>query len=150
MKAGRQHRVPLTDAALAILQPLAELREGDLVFPGQQRGQPLSGMAMEMMLRRMDMKVTVHGFRSTFKGWATDHTTFIDQLSEHALAHVVEDASRRAYARSDMLEKRRGLMDAWAAFCGFRGKPDAPPAQEVPAVPPSPGPDSPTTPVLSS
>ena len=144
MKAGRQHRVPLTDAALAILQPLAELREGDFVFPGQQRGQPLSGMAMEMMLRRMDMKVTVHGFRSTFKDWATDHTSFIDQLSEHALAHVVGDASRRAYARSDMLEKRRGLMDAWSAFCGSQGGSDATPALDQPATP---APDAPTPPV---
>ena len=128
MKAKREHRVPLTDAALAILRPLAELREGDLVFPGQQRGRPLSGMAMEMMLRRMGTPVTVHGFRSSFRDWVGEETDFAREVAEAALAHVVGDATERAYRRGDALGRRRGLMEAWAAYCGSHGEPDATPA----------------------
>ena len=117
MKAKRQHRVPLTDAALAILRPLAELRESDLVFPGQQRGRPLSGMAMEMMLRRMATPVTVHGFRSSFRDWVGEETDFAREVAEAALAHVVGDETERAYRRGDALGRRRALMDAWSAFC---------------------------------
>ena len=117
MKAGRPHRVPLTDAAVAILRPLAELRENEFVFPGQQRGRPLSGMAMEMMLRRMETPVTVHGFRSSFRDWAGEETDFARETAEAALAHVVGDATERAYRRGDALQKRRALMDAWAAYC---------------------------------
>lgn len=105
MKAGRPHRVPLTDAAVAIPRPLAELRENEFVFPGQQRGRPLSGMAMEMMLRRMATPVTVHGFRSSFRDWAGEETDFARETAEAALAHVVGDATERAYRRGDARPK---------------------------------------------
>ena len=117
MKAGREHRVPLSEAAMALLQPLLELRDGDLIFPGQKRGRPLSVMAMEMVLRRMETPVTVHGFRSSFRDWAGEETDFAREIAEAALAHVVGDATERAYRRGDALERRRKLMEAWAAFC---------------------------------
>ena len=118
MKAGRPHRVPLSTAAMQVLEPLAELRDGELVFPGQRQGRPLSVMAMEMILRRMEVAVTVHGFRSSFRDWAGEETDFAREIAEAALAHVVGDATERAYRRGDALERRRKLMDAWAAFCG--------------------------------
>ena len=118
MKAGREHRVPLSGRALAILETLAAARTGDFVFPGQKTGKPLSGMAMEMVLRRMKVDdVTVHGFRSAFRDWCGEATSFPRELAEAALAHVAGDATERAYRRGDALEKRRGLMEAWAGFC---------------------------------
>ena len=117
MKAGRPHRVPLSTAAMQVLEPLAELRDGDLVFPGQRQGRPLSVMAMEMILRRMEVAVTVHGFRSSFRDWAGEETDFAREIAEAALAHVVGDATERAYRRGDALERRRKLMEAWAAYC---------------------------------
>ena len=118
MKAGREHRVPLSERAVAILRQLAEIRTGDFVFPGQRKGRPLSNMAMEMMLRRMKADtITVHGFRSSFRDWAGNETPYPRDLIETALAHVVGDEAERAYRRSDALEKRRKLMAAWAAYC---------------------------------
>lgn len=118
MKAGREHRVPLTDAALAILKPLNEAKLSEYVFPGHRAGRPLSGMAMTMLMRRMNLShFTVHGFRSAFRDWAGDATSFPRELAEAALAHVVGDQTERAYRRSDALEKRSKLMEAWAAFC---------------------------------
>ena len=118
MKGGREHRVPLTAAALAELEQVRPLRRGDdsFIFPGRRRGEPLSNMTMDKVLRSMKLDVTVHGFRSTFKDWAEDCTSFPDTLSEEALAHVVGSETRRAYRRGDALEKRRKLMEAWAAF----------------------------------
>jgi integrase len=118
MKAGREHRVPLSGRAMAILENLAEGRIGEFVFPGQRPDQPLSCMAMEMVLRRMKVEgVTVHGFRSTFRDWCGEVTSFPREIAEAALAHVAGDATERAYRRGDALEKRRTLMEAWAAFC---------------------------------
>jgi integrase len=118
MKAGREHRVPLTDRGLEILDAVEKVRTGDYVFPGQRRGKPLSGMAMEMLLRRMKIeKATVHGFRSSFRDWAGECTPFPREIAEAALAHTVGDETERAYRRGDALEKRRKLMAAWAAFC---------------------------------
>jgi integrase len=87
--------------------------------PGQRRSRPLSVMAMEMVLRRMGVAddVTVHGFRSSFRDWAGNETHFPRELAEHALAHVIGDKAEQAYRRGDALEKRRGLMAAWAAHC---------------------------------
>jgi integrase len=116
MKAGVEHRVPLTDAALAILDQVEVVRRGEYVFPGQKPDRPLSIMAMEMMLRRMKVDVTVHGFRSSFRDWAGESTSFPREIAETALAHVVGDATERAYRRGDALEKRRALMEAWSAF----------------------------------
>jgi integrase len=118
MKAGREHRVPLGDRAVAILEPLAKMRTGEFVFAGQRAGKPLSVMAMEMLLRRMGVSdVTVHGFRSAFRDWAGNETRFARELAEAALSHVIGDKAEQAYRRSDALEKRRELMAAWANYC---------------------------------
>lgn len=118
MKAGRDHRVPLSARAVSILKGLAKVKVGDFVFPGYRRGKPLSNMAMEMMLRRMKIEnATVHGFRSSFRDWAGNVTSFPREVTETALAHVIGDKAEQAYRRSDALEKRRKLMDAWAQYC---------------------------------
>jgi integrase len=111
MKAGREHRVPLNEAALAILRPLYEARTGDAVFP-------LSNMALLMLLRRMGRgDLTAHGFRSTFSDWCAEQTAFPSEVREMALAHTVADKVEAAYRRGDMFEKRRQLMDAWSRYC---------------------------------
>jgi integrase len=118
MKAGREHRVPLSGRAFAIVKDLAKTHAGDFIFAGQTRSKPLSNMAMDMMLRRMKREdVTVHGFRSSFRDWAGNVSSFPREVTETALAHVIGDKAEQAYRRSDALEKRRRLMDAWAAFC---------------------------------
>ncbi|MFK5980965.1 MAG: tyrosine-type recombinase/integrase [Rhizobiaceae bacterium] len=118
MKMKRGHRIPLTEAALAVLKPLYDARISDYVFPGQKANKPLSGMAMEMLLRRMGVTdITVHGFRSTFRDWAGDETNFPREIAEAALAHKVGNDVEQAYRRSDALKKRRLLMEAWADFC---------------------------------
>jgi integrase len=116
MKAGRVHRVPLSARAVEILREMQQKRFSDLVFPGTKPGRPLSVMALEMVLRRMKVDVTVHGFRSAFRDWAGERTHFPREVAEAALAHLVGDAVERAYRRGDALEKRRELMDAWANF----------------------------------
>jgi integrase len=121
MKAGREHRVPLSKRAVEILKQMADLRTDAkpdaFIFPGQRRGRPLSTMAMDMLLRRLGVDVTVHGFRSTFRDWAGERSTFPREVAEAALAHIVGDETERAYRRGDALEKRRRLMDAWASYC---------------------------------
>jgi integrase len=118
MKAGREHRVPLSGRAVSILKQSAKFKAGDFVFPGQARNRPLSNMAMEMVLRRMKIEdATVHGFRSSFRDWAGNVSSFPREVVETALAHVIGDKAEQAYRRSDALEKRRKLMDAWAAYC---------------------------------
>jgi integrase len=121
MKAGREHRVPLSQPALAIIEKLAEARISEFIFPGQRAGRPLSVMALEMVLRRMLRReaegVTVHGFRSAFRDWSGNETHYPREVAEHALAHVIGDKAEQAYRRSDALEKRRALMEAWAAYC---------------------------------
>jgi integrase len=118
MKPGRVHRVPLSARAISILKHLTELKTCDFVFPGHSRGKPLSNMAMEMMLRRMKIEcATVHGFRSSFRDWAGNVTTFPREVTETALSHVIGDKAEQAYRRSDALEKRRRLMEAWASYC---------------------------------
>jgi integrase len=121
MKAGHEHRIPLTARAVEILKSLQEVPHHDHVFPGNARGKPLSSMAMSMLLRRMERKeITVHGFRSTFRDWASEQTSFPHETCEHALAHRISDKAEAAYRRGDQFEKRRELMDAWAAFCESR------------------------------
>jgi integrase len=118
MKAGREHRVPLPERAVAILKHLAETRTGDFVFPGQRKDRPLSDSAMHKMLRWMEADTaTVHGFRSSFRDWAGNETSYPRDLIETALAHAIADKAEQAYRRSDALEKRRKLMEAWAAYC---------------------------------
>ncbi len=118
MKGGRAHRVALSRRALAILKKLDAARTGEYVFAGRRPGKPLSGMAMEMILRRMKADhVTVHGFRSSFRDWCGEVSTFPREVAEAALAHVAGDQTERAYRRGDALEKRRELMEAWATYC---------------------------------
>jgi integrase len=118
MKAGREHRVPLSLRAVAVLRKLEKVRTGEFVFPGQVRNKPLSNMAMEMVLRRMKIDdATVHGFRSSFRDWAGNVSSFPREVVETALAHVIGDKAEQAYRRSDALEKRRKLMDAWSTYC---------------------------------
>ena len=115
MKAGREHRVPLTPAMLSILQSLPRFGDGDLVFPSS-KGRKLSDRTLLAVLRRMEIPVTVHGFRSTFRDWCGEYTNFPREIAEAALAHSTGNAVEQAYRRGDALEKRRRLMEAWAAF----------------------------------
>ncbi|WP_336742131.1 tyrosine-type recombinase/integrase [Aureimonas altamirensis] len=117
MKAGKEHRVPLSAPTVAILQKQFDHRENDYVFPGHRVGRPLSNMAMEMLLRRLKVDFTVHGFRSGFRDWCGEETAFPRDVIEQALAHAVGDMTERAYRRGDALEKRRKLMVEWASFC---------------------------------
>ncbi|MGF7163524.1 integrase [Rhodoligotrophos appendicifer] len=118
MKAGKQHRVPLSPELIALLHRLASLRQNDFVFPGQRFLKPLSNMALLMMLRRLGRPdITVHGFRSSFRDWVADQTNFPRDVAEMALAHAVGDAVEAAYRRGEMFEKRRRLMVAWANYC---------------------------------
>jgi integrase len=123
MKARREHRVPLSARAIAILQDMqTAARSLDEpaahVFPGPRPGKPLSNMAFLMLLRRMQINdLTVHGFRATFKTWASERTSFQNEIVEAALAHIVGDKVEQAYRRGDMFEKRRRLMQQWATFC---------------------------------
>jgi integrase len=131
MKAAREHRVPLSNRAVEILQVLYATRTDDFVFPGQKANSPLSGMAMEMVLRRMNLDgVTVHGFRSAFRDWAGNETDFARELAEAALAHVIGDKAEQAYRRGDALEKRRTLMDAWATWCEPKADDPSTPSRE--------------------
>jgi len=123
MKASREHRVPLSDRCIAILRDLEPLKTGpdSFVFPGRNPGNPgnpLSALAMEMLLRRMDVAVTVHGMRSSLRDWAGDCTSFPREVIEEALAHRVGNEVERAYRRSDAIGKRRQLLQTWADFCG--------------------------------
>lgn len=116
MKGGSEHRVPLTDEMVRILQPLVSMRS-EFVFEGQKRNQPLSNMSMLMLLRRMGYEqYTVHGFRSSFRDWAAEATNSPRELAEAALAHQIGSEVERAYARSDLLEKRKELMNDWSRF----------------------------------
>jgi integrase len=118
MKAGKEHRVPLSDQAVGILKELHQARKSESVFPGLKAGYPLSDTALVAVLRRRaKVDVTTHGFRSSFRDWAGDSTPFPRDVVEAALAHAIENKTEAAYRRSDALEKRRRLMAAWAAFC---------------------------------
>lgn len=109
MKAGHAHRIPLSKRAVELLRGLPQV--SPFVFPGYKPGKPLSGMAMEMQLRRMDRNdITVHGFGSTFRDWASEQTSFPHETAEHALAHRISDKAEAAYRRGDQFEKRRELM----------------------------------------
>ena len=122
MKATREHRVPLNDRATEILKQMILVNGCAFVFPGQRRDRPLSNMALEMVLRRMAIEnVTVHGFRSSFRDWAGNETSFARELAEHALAHVIGDKVEQAYRRDDALERRRPLMQAWGEYCKSAG-----------------------------
>jgi integrase len=115
MKAGKEHRVPLSPRAVAIAREMAELN-GDYVFASAKRDRHISNMAMLQLLERMKVEVTVHGFRSTFRDWAAERTSFPHEVCEMALAHTIPNAAEAAYRRGDLFEKRRKLMEAWAEY----------------------------------
>jgi integrase len=119
MKARREHVVPLSDAAVALFEKMKAHRRPytDLVFPGSARGKPLSDMTLTKALRDMGQPVTAHGFRSTFRYWVAEQTSWPAELAEAALAHVVSDKTVAAYQRGTMLQKRREMMNAWSAYC---------------------------------
>ncbi|WPZ02642.1 tyrosine-type recombinase/integrase [Blastomonas marina] len=121
MKAGREHVVPLSEPAVALFERMKPHRRDDskaaLVFPGMKRGKPLSDMTLTKAMRDMGRTETPHGFRSTFRDWVAEQTTWPADLAEAALAHVVSDKTVAAYQRGSMLEKRRELMTAWGNYC---------------------------------
>lgn len=123
MKAGKEHRVPLSERALAIVEEMKAERVNNhpFVFPGGRQGRPLSNMAMLKLLGRMDRgDLTAHGFRSSFRDWAAECTHFPAEVVEMALAHTVGDKVEAAYRRGDLFQKRRDLMEAWARYCETR------------------------------
>jgi integrase len=118
MKAGREHRVPLSTEALALLKSMPRI--GEYIFPGQRGDYALSDMSLTAVLRRMDRKdITVHGFRSTFRDWCAESVgnSFPREVCEHALAHSLPDKVEAAYRRGDLIEKRKVLMQVWADYC---------------------------------
>ncbi|TSD90434.1 tyrosine-type recombinase/integrase [Mycobacterium sp. KBS0706] len=137
MKGEREHRVALSDAALAVLREMLSLRDtehGDFIFPGAKAGKPLSNMTMTKIIRDMNevpvgqpkpwvdpkqanREVVPHGFRSTFRDWVGEATSYPEEIAEAALAHVIRDKAQAAYERGDKLERRRRMMKDWAAFC---------------------------------
>jgi integrase len=124
MKAHREHRVPLCARALEILDEMRSIRTCDLIFPGRNGKQPIGPGALLQVIERLGHKgsITAHGFRSSFRSWCGARTNFPREVAEMALAHQVGDATEQAYARDDLFEKRRKLMDAWDRYCA------APPA----------------------
>ena len=118
---GEEHRAPLSDAALGVLERVRGLSEG-LVFPSSQRGRPLSDMTLAAVLKRLAVPATVHGMRSTFRDWSEETTGFPREVKEAALAHTVRDKVEAAYQRGDLFDKRRDLMDQWARFCLSAGR----------------------------
>jgi integrase len=117
MKAGQEHRVPLSDHALEILKHMKKVQQNDHVFPGDRRA-TLSNMALLMLLRRMERDdITAHGFRSSFRDWVEEQTDTPRTVAEMALAHTIGNAVEAAYRRGDLFEKRRHLMSKWASYC---------------------------------
>ena len=118
MKASREHRVPLSDRALQILNALPTERDNHHVFIGGRKGVGLSRMGMASVLERMGREdFTVHGFRSSFRDWAAERTNYQNHIVEQALAHSIGNAVERAYRRGDLFDKRVRLMDDWSRYC---------------------------------
>jgi integrase len=118
MKAGKEHRIPLAAPAVALLKELTLSEDEDLVFLSAKPGKPISDMTLGAVLKRMDCTaITTHGFRSTFRDWCSEKTTYPNEVVEMALAHTIKNSTEAAYRRGDMLEKRRALMNDWAKYC---------------------------------
>jgi integrase len=117
MKAGKEHRVPVSPAAIAVLEDMAAIRRSDYVFPGERGGVVSRSLPWRLLKKLAGKKVTVHGFRSSFRDWAAERTNFPREVAEIALAHAIPNAVEAAYRRGDLFEKRRKLMDGWAAYC---------------------------------
>ena len=126
MKGAKEHRVPLSDRAWAILENMKTIRQGDYIFPGQRHRRPLGANALMVSLRSMGRAdLTAHGFRSSFRDWCAERTNFPSEVAEMALAHAVGNKVEAAYRRGDLSEKRRRLMDQWAEFCNAAPAADA-------------------------
>jgi integrase len=118
MKTGREHRIPLSDAAVKLLKAQAEKKQSDFVFPGWRTNKPLTGAACLKLLDDMKRSaLNVHGFRSTFGDWCAEQTNYPREIAEAALAHVISNNAEAAYQRGDLLERRRLLMQGWADYC---------------------------------
>lgn len=118
MKSGREHRVPLSEAAMRVLEAMERERQNPYVFPGYRYNRPITGQACRKILREMGyVELTIHGFRSTFRDWCAEQTNYPREVAEAALAHVIADKVEAAYRRGDLFEKRRRLMDDWAKYC---------------------------------
>ena len=120
MKAGVEHRVPLSDQVLNILQRVPRLESVDMLFPDRSGRKPISDLALSKILRKQQLGYVPHGFRSTFRDWAGDHTEYARELLEASLAHTLESKVEAAYQRKDALERRRPLMQDWADFIAQR------------------------------
>jgi integrase len=119
IKMKRDHRVPLSGRAMEILREAEALSDGSgLVFPGTKIGKPLSDMTLSKLVKELGFDADVHGFRASIKTWAQEQTNFPREVQEAALAHKLGDAAEQAYARSDLFEKRRKMMEAWAIYLG--------------------------------
>jgi integrase len=118
MKAGKEHRVPLSPAALEVLRAAKAqaVRPDDLAFPSTRPGKPLSDMTLSAVLKRLNVEATVHGFRSTFRDWTEEATAYPHEVKEAALAHIVKSKVERAYRRTDLFERRAEMMAAWAGY----------------------------------
>ena len=118
MKAGREHRIPLSDAAIEVLKRMKEHYVSDFVFPGTKQDKPLSDMSLTAVLKRMERgDLTAHGFRSTFRDWASETTAYPQEVCEMALAHTIANKVEAAYRRGDLFDKRTKLMTDWANYC---------------------------------
>lgn len=118
MKAAVEHRVPLSKRALEIVRALHEVKQSDYVFPRQKEGKPLTNMTMLELIKRMRRTgLTVHGFRSSFRDWASECTSFPREVCEMALAHTIANHAEAAYRRGDLIEKRRSMMEDWSRHC---------------------------------
>jgi integrase len=129
MKARREHRVPLSNAAVAVLEALPRIDGNPFVFPGARHGRPLSNMALLQLMRGMGYGVggnrgdyVPHGFRSSFRDWSGEVSSFPRDVAEMALAHVIENKVEAAYRRGDLFTKRRAMMQAWADWCKANGQ----------------------------
>ena len=117
MKAKRDHRIPLSARAVEILREAKGLGDGTgLVFPGTKPGKPLSDMTVSKLVKELGFDADVHGFRTSFRMWAQERTNFPREVAEAALAHTIKDKAEAAYARSDVFDKRRKMMEAWAGY----------------------------------
>ena len=118
MKAGVEHRIPLSDQAMKMVLKMAEYKMSDYVFPNRSNGKPMSNAGMSSVLKRLERTdITVHGFRSTFRDYVAEKTNTPGRIAEAALAHKLKDASEAAYQRGDLIEKRKILMQSWANYC---------------------------------
>jgi integrase len=115
--AKKDHRIPLSDRAIEIVQEMAAVRTCDLIFAGRDGQRPIGEAGMRQLCQRLDATITPHGFRSTFRDWAAENTNFPREVAEQALAHTISNKVEAAYRRGDLFEKRRRLMDVWAQFC---------------------------------